>query len=129
MYEYPAEVLSVVDGDTLHSRVTLRDEVTDLGCDVRMTLKITIDLTLRLFGIDTPEMKTKEGHTAKDWLMNRLRDGGILKTYEPLTINTIKDKREKYGRYLAILIDKNGNINQALIEAGQAVPYDGGAKT
>jgi micrococcal nuclease len=48
MYEYHCEVMRVVDGDTLHLDV-------DLGCDVHTLM------TVRLDGIDAPEMRTAPG--------------------------------------------------------------------
>jgi micrococcal nuclease len=106
MYEYHAEILRVVDGDTVHARL-------DLGIDVR------IDLVLRLDGINAPEVPSIEGLAAKAWLIARL-----AKARNVVTVKTVKDKREKYGRYLASLWDGT-NINQEMVDAGQAVPYDG----
>lgn len=108
VYEYQAEITRIVDGDTVHARL-------DLGCEVR------IDLTLRLAGIDAPEMSTAAGHEAKAWLTERLSD----LHHPPLLVLTLKDRTEKYGRYLASLWDGDENINVEMIEAGHAVAYDG----
>lgn len=124
MYEYPAQVLRVKDGDTIDAEVTLRDEAVDLGFDITLYQRITLKLTLRLYGINSPEIRTPEGKTARGWLVGRLSKGTLM-TYEPITVDTIKDKKEKYGRYLAVLLDEGGNINEAMVAAGQAFPYDG----
>lgn len=107
MYEYRAEVLRVVDGDTIHARL-------DLGLDVR------IDLVLRLAYLNAPEVPSIEGLAAKAWLIARL-----AKVDNVVTVHTLKDKREKYGRYLAFLFDGDTNINVEMMNAGQAFPYDG----
>lgn len=110
IYEYSARVLRVVDGDTVQLEV-------DLGFDVRQRM------TVRLYGINAPEMNTAEGKAAKLHLAMMIPEGTML------TLQTIKDKREKYGRYLAILLAKlvaGGelvNINTKLVEDGHAVPY------
>jgi len=105
MYEYAGEITRVVDGDTVHARV-------DLGCDVRL------DMTLRLYGIDTPELPTPEGIAAKDWLAGELT-GRVV-------IRTLKDRREKYGRYLAIIFahgTEAESANDALVRLGLARVY------
>lgn len=112
MYEYRAEIETGVDGVTV-------DDPQDLGIDVR------IDLTLRLAGINAPEMSTNAGKTARAWLLERLTTPAGLAT---LTVRTVKDRKEKFGRYLAYLIDGAGVINDEMVRTGHAVPYDGGAR-
>ncbi len=107
IYEYKASVIRVVDGDTLWLDV-------ELGFDVRRKD------SFRLYGINAPEMNTPEGHAAKDWLIARIQQaiaGGIFR------IQTDKDKREKFGRYLVTLYDDLQNINQEMIAEGHAVAY------
>lgn len=105
MYEYRATIIRIVDADTVWLEV-------DLGFDVKRKD------SFRLYGINAPEMSTAEGVNAKMWLTEYLKGG-------PLVITTEKDRREKYGRYLATLWVGGQNVNQALIEAGHAVPYQG----
>lgn len=107
MYEYSAQVSRIVDGDTVHARV-------DLGCDVRL------DMTIRLYGIDTPELPTAEGVKSRDWLAGELyRMGGKI------TLRTMKDRREKYGRYLGILFEPGveESLNDAMLRLGLAKVY------
>lgn len=122
MYEYFAEVLSIYDADTIRLRV-------DLGMDTY------VKHSVRLSGVDTPEITGEEkpqGLEAKafvqDWLATNClpRDGKHL-----VRINTIKDRREKYGRYLVVVWgtrDPSRCLNDDLIAAGHAVAYDGGAR-
>jgi endonuclease YncB( thermonuclease family) len=47
----------------------------------------------------------------------------------PLTITTIKDGREKYGRLLGIIRAGSGlgqtSVNEAMVDGGFAKAYDG----
>lgn len=108
MYEYAATLLKVVDGDTVHLMV-------DLGFDVQRKD------SFRLYGINAPEMGTDEGVQARDHL--RLLLAYNLGAPNPLRITTIKDRREKYGRYLATLWMGDLNVNQQMVADGHAVEY------
>jgi micrococcal nuclease len=110
VYERRATVTRIVDGDTLHLDV-------DLGCDT------TLAMTVRLYGLNCPEMNTDAGKAAKafveEWAWTR------VSTDVGLVIRTVKDKKEKYGRYLADLLPDDGSpsLCTALLESGHAVPY------
>jgi micrococcal nuclease len=104
MYNYSAELLRVIDGDTVHLMV-------DLGMDVKVACKC------RLWGINAPEMNTDDGKEAKGFLESLLPVGCNL------IVDTFKDRREKYGRYLVKLIKDNTDINFRMIDAGHAVRY------
>jgi micrococcal nuclease len=108
-YEYRARVIRVVDGDTVHLEV-------DLGFDVRR------QDSFRLTGINAPERGTPEGVAATGHLVELLNRVG------PLVVYTTKDRREKYGRYLARLVMGEVDINQAMVDDGHAVTYDGGKR-
>jgi len=115
MYEYRGEVTRVVDGDTIHARL-------DLGLDVR------IDVTLRLHGINAPEHGTAAGDAATSHLVQLLSPANHL-VERVVTVRTIKDHREKYGRYLAVLIRDDGmNVNEQMVADGHAVHYAGGPR-
>lgn len=115
MYEYNCKIVRVVDGDTV-------DVDIDLGFDTwRLCERI------RLYGIDTPECRTrnatekKAGFLAKDYVERLLQQG---RTY-PLTTK----EKGKYGRYLGtIKIDGDLTINAALVSENLAVPYTGEGK-
>lgn len=105
MYEYRASIIRIVDGDTVHADV-------DLGCDVHEML------TIRLYGINAPEMGTPEGPPAKDHLE------GLIPVGSSLTLHTVKDKREKYGRYLGTFIRDDGvDVNASMVADQFAVAY------
>src|SRR4051812_39301582 len=115
MYEYRAKALRVVDGDTLYLAV-------DMG------LETTRILEVRLYGINCPELHGEsrvQGGQAKaytsDWVANHATAEGWL------LLHTIKDKKEKYGRYLALIFDGDGEelcLNDQLVEDGHAVYKD-----
>jgi micrococcal nuclease len=110
MYEYKASIIDVHDGDTVHA-------IIDLGMDIHVAT------TLRLYGINAPELPTAKGWSARSWLIDRLAD------HEVITVRTYKDKKEKYGRYLATLYDDQGkNVNDEMVMAGHAAPYFGGKR-
>jgi micrococcal nuclease len=113
-YVYNARTLNVVDGDTA-------DFAVDLGFDT------TLNLRIRLNGVDTPEIHSKlienrvRAQSAKRFVSDAiLGKDVVLKTY----------KVDKYGRYLADVFvgDNPQSINEQLIAAGHATSYNGGKK-
>lgn len=114
MYDYRARITKVVDGDTVHVDW-------DLGRDIH------VNDTIRLYGIDTPEMGTPEGVAAKEAVYNWLALVNPFADYCVVGLQTIKDKREKYGRYLGIIYDPNepnNKLNDYLLENGFARVYN-----
>ena len=115
MYEYRVKILRVVDGDTV-------DVDIDLGFGVWMHKE-----RVRLYGIDTPESRTRDkeekkyGKAAKAFLQEKLEAGTPL-------LRTFKDGVGKYGRVLGELFTKEGNINKIMVKEGHAVFYDGGKR-
>ncbi len=114
LYHYRARVRSVYDGDTI--RVDI-----DLG--LRTSI---LNEPIRLYRINAPELRGSEeekrrGRAARDYLRQRI-DG------KQIHLRTLKDKRGKYGRYIAdIWLEENGewvNINDELVRAGHAVYKD-----
>ena len=75
--------------------------------------------TLRLYGINTPEVRgesKEEGKRVRDILRQRIL-GKII------TIKTKKDKKGKYGRWLATIIHDGENLNEWLLTEKFAIPY------
>lgn len=117
VFTYDAKIDRVVDGDTLWCWLT---ESHDFGFETVLTVDKHTDL--RLFGLDAKPSDTEEGKQATLYLQQLTdKDAG------PLVVQTIKDKKEKYGRYLAILWvgDSEKSVNQLLVEGGLAVPWNG----
>lgn len=115
MYNYKATVNRVVDGDTLDISI-------DLG------FSMTMKTLLRMYSINAPEIhgstpeERKAAKEAREYLAS-IVEGKEVK------VTTAKPK-EKYGRYLATvwLIGKGlqkESVNQMMINAGHAKPWDG----
>jgi len=105
MYEYRAKLISVYDGDTITVDI-------DLGLEVWLRKQ-----KLRLYGINAPEMRGREkprGEESKQFLIDILGDSEI-------TLRTHKDRRGKYGRWLAELIVEGQNVNELMVEYGYAI--------
>lgn len=105
-----AEVLRVIDGDTVKLRV-------DCGCYVH------IEITARLFGINAPEIKGASkaaGLDSSNWLMQQF----AVSIDASVTVR-IHRTTEKYGRWLVEIWLGNININEASVKAGMSVAWDG----
>jgi len=104
MYEYKAKITGVYDGDTVTA-------VIDLGFGVSKIEK------LRLGRIDAPEIRGEErpdGLISRDRLREKILDKEVV-------IKTEKDKKGKYGRYIADIIIGEDNINDWLVTEGLAI--------
>lgn len=107
-YTYRARYVRAYDGDTITVDI-------DLGLNVWLK-----DQTLRLFGIDTPEVRgaeRPEGIKARDHVRSRLQSA------EQIIVQTIKDSTGKYGRWLAIVWVDDEDLNAELVALGLADPY------
>lgn len=120
LYKYKAYVKDVYDGDTITVDISL-------GFHVTMT-----DIKVRLVGIDTPEIRTKDlnekekGLATRDWLRERILGKKVL-------LHTAK--RGKFGRWLGTIweIEQDkpefeNSYNKQLINEGLAKEYWGGKR-
>lgn len=107
MYIYRAIITSVHDGDTVKADI-------DLGFGVWIK-----NQSLRFFGVNTPELK---GETKDAAIKARNHIKELLLNKEVI-IETIADKKEKYGRWLVKVTYNNILINELLIQEGLAVKY------
>ena len=111
MYEYNCEVTRIVDGDTV-------DVIIDLGFDISYKSRV------RLYGIDTPESRTRNkdekvrGLMSKQYLVDELSKGQVV-------IKTYKDKKGKFGRVLGEMYVADRNINLMMVDDYMAVKYKG----
>lgn len=106
MYDYRARLLRVVDGDTVHLEI-------DLGLETYRRIKC------RLAAINAPEMSTPAGPPAKARLVE------LLGTGDALVVHTVKDRTEKYGRYLVTIFTSSDSqsVNDQMVSEGYAVEY------
>ena len=116
MYEYSCTVERVVDGDTV-------DVVLNLGFDILYKCRV------RLYGIDTPESRTRNldekarGKMAGAFLKEAIDNG------TKVVIQTkLKDSRGKFGRVLGNVVVDGININQLMIDHYHAAAYFGQSK-
>ena len=103
-YRYTAHVDKVYDGDTI---------TVSIDCGFGIVLK---KQKIRLWGINTPEVRGEErelGLISRDKLREKILGKDIV-------LNTIKDKKGKYGRYLGIIYYEDENINDWLVNNGLA---------
>lgn len=107
-----AKVIEIYDGDS---------------CTIAMWVGFQrYSFKLRLFGIDTPELRTKNtaekeaGYKAKDYLCGLILGKKVNIVFA--------EKEEKFGRLLGTIYLKGKNINQMMVTAGHAKEYFGGKK-
>ena len=122
MYEYRCKIDRVVDGDTV-------DVDIDLGFGIWLRKE-----RVRLYGIDTPESRTRDleekkyGLAAKSFVQDLLPVGSMQ------TLRTRKDDKGKYGRILGefvvydTLVDALRTLNQIMIDRHYGVEYHGQSK-
>ena len=111
-YKYDAVIKAVHDGDTVTVDV-------DLGFETWVH-----NMKLRLYGINAPELITSEGKVAQSFLIQQTPVGSKV------VIETVKDKQEKYGRWLATIMIPaltGGllNVNNIMVSSGHAKAYFG----
>ncbi|MDA7653699.1 thermonuclease family protein [Verrucomicrobia bacterium] len=112
MYEYRAELVRVIDGDTV-------DLIIDCGFSIFTHQRV------RLYGINTPETRTRDKEEKVKGLAAKARLEELLQSTDNILITTKLDKKGKYGRLLGTLWDENkeNNFNQMLLSEGHAVEY------
>lgn len=113
-YLYKATVTRVVDGDTVDLEI-------DLGMSVFVKQRVRLARinTPETYGVKKNSAEYKAGVKAK----RRLQE---LVEGKEIALETVKDKKGKYGRYLGELyvLEKDWtNINSLLIDEGLAEPY------
>ncbi len=98
-YVYRAELVRVIDGDTVVMHI-------DLGFGVWMH-----NQSLRLLDVEAPEVRGPEKEDGLRWAA-KLR--ALLADRSEIVVQTVKDKKEKYGRYLAVVWADGLNLNEEM---------------
>ena len=104
---YHANITKIYDGDTI---------TCDIDCGFGVWLK---NQKIRLYGLNCPEIRganRQKGLESRDRLREKILNKCVL-------IQTLKDKKGKYGRYLGIIYYNNENINNWLIKNKLAIEY------
>ena len=132
MYEYQVKSIDhIVDGDTF-------DCTLDLGFNISHKIRV------RMYGINTPESRTRDLEEKKRGLASKQRLTQLLNVGTNSDVNLILQTKEKgkYGRYLGIILRERSasstdshwedeerlNINERLVTEGFAVEYFGGKR-
>ena len=123
-FEYKAKVLKVYDGDTFIADI-------DLGFGFFLKNKL-----IRLMGVDTPELKTKDleekkfGELSKKFVEKFFKENKnevILHTHiEKISL----EGKEKFGRILAYVFSESSkeSLNKKIIDNFLGVEYFGKSK-
>ena len=113
-YSYRVKkVTKIVDGDTI-------DVLLDMGFDILYQQRV------RLFGIDTPESRTRDKEEKKYGLLSKYFLKDALSNGKKITIKTYKgDETGKFGRILGDVWIDGKSVNQTMCDKGYAVPYYG----
>lgn len=114
-YNYKAKVTKVIDADTYDLSI-------DLGFNVWVKQRV------RLYGIDAYEKKTKKGKEGIK-LAERLLEGSNYAVEVKIIKNKKgKQRKGKYGRWLAEIYLRGGSIGDSLMFNKLAKSYFGGKR-
>lgn len=97
-----ARVIKITDGDTI-------------VCLIDMGFHVHIEQPLRLARINAPELNSLEGKAAKGFLVAELPVGTMV------TVQTYKNPKDKYGRWIADIHNDDGCVNDLLVQNGHAI--------
>ncbi|RLA60689.1 MAG: nuclease [Epsilonproteobacteria bacterium] len=120
---YDVEILKVKDGDTIAVRVEVWPQV-------------IIQTDVRIRGIDTPETRrgVKSGNRIPECeivlgLEAKAYAGTLLAEASSVTLFNVDPRKTKYaGRISGNLLVDGEDFSKLMIDAGQAVPYEGGSR-
>lgn len=108
MYTYHANVVRVIDGDTLVLDI-------DLGCHIWLRGE-----HCRLFGIDTAEVRTRNPWHKAHGLAAKAFVEDLLPRGRKVRVRTHLDRSGKYGRLLVDVDvpERNATLTQLLLAGG-----------
>ena len=116
MYEYRCKIRRVVDGDPVDIDI-------DLGFGVWLHKE-----RVRIYGIDTPESRTRDKEEKKYGLMAKEFVKQFVKG-DSIKLTTQKyDAKGKFGRILGDIIVDNKSLSGSMIQEHHAVIYHGQSK-
>jgi len=112
---FSTRYLTCHDGDTCSMILILEDEekTLDFGIERQTITKLTA--SVRLCGIDTPELPTAKGVAAKTAINSWLQPAKVV------TVETFG--LDKYGRVLGRVWADGVDVNKRLLAEGFAAPY------
>lgn len=114
-YDYRATVLRWIDGDTLDVKI-------DLGFEVSVIQRV------RLYGVNTPEMNSASP-SDRTLARSALAMAESMAPSGSLVQLQSRKSQDKYGRYLATVVNDDGDdIAMTLIGSGRGIEYFGGKR-
>jgi len=116
-YIYKIKITRVVDGDTVDAEI-------DLGFNLSLNKRI------RLYGINTPECRTRDLEEKKKGLAAKKRLQEIIDAQQGELYLKSMDQG-KFGRCIGVLFEKDfddESINDVLVQEGHAKEYFGGKR-
>ena len=112
MHDYKAKVIQVVEGSVLL-------------LDIALGFDVTVRQEIRLARIDTQEIRGEErdsGVRSKEYVED------VLHGVQEVIVSTIRDKKGKFGRYIAEVVfpkdGENKNLGDLLLEKGYAEEHE-----
>lgn len=114
MYEYKAQVIRIIDGDTIELDI-------DLGFYVHIEEKVRV-LHKDFTGYDAPETSLRKGVSPEEKALG-LEAKSFAEKLLPaglgITVKTERDKTGKYGRFLAaITLPDGADFAELMTNAG-----------
>lgn len=109
-----SEIVSVYDGDTF--KINMQCWPTIIGKNI----------SIRIYGIDTPEIRGSEGVVKKLAL-----DAKRVASFYLLAADTVELRNMRRGKYFRIIAEvyvDGENLGELLIKEGLAKPYYGGKR-
>jgi len=104
---YKARVTRVIDGDTFEAAIEMWPE-------------ITILTKVRVFGVDTPELKSKDVEESKRaFIARRFTADQVLS----MSVELVVHGKDSFGRVLCNVKYDGKDLSEELIKNGHAVEY------
>tara|TARA_Y100000766_G_scaffold224492_1_gene197115 strand:+ start:54 stop:455 length:402 start_codon:yes stop_codon:yes gene_type:complete len=116
VYEYKCKVTRVVDGDTVDIDI-------DLGFGVWLHKE-----RVRIYGIDTPESRTRDKVEKRFGLLAKEFVKGFVKGSSVILRTQKYDAKGKFGRILGDIVVDDKSLSETMIQEHHAVAYHGQSK-
>lgn len=100
--DFEAEVVKVVDGDTIRVKCGFRD----------------FDFPIRFLGTNAPEMNEPRGKEIQEWLESIILGKAVRILVDP------KQRVGKWGRLLGTILFQGVNMNEEMIRSGKSTTFE-----
>lgn len=110
-----------VSAPTIDARCVKVNDGDSITVEIDVLGKPWIPIIVRVFGIDTPELKDPRPRFAAKAIAARARLASLCSG--PVTLENVQ--RDKYFRLLAVVKCRNQDVAKVLLREGHAKPYNG----